>query len=292
MLNKFTHKLASPFRRFLGIEAVLQNQRQILNALSIETRSQAYFGALDLIHLLTPMDLQGATYVRLGRDHDGGYVLVSDLLEEVNIAYSFGVANDMSWEEAIAERDIDVFLFDHTIETPRISDPRLRFRRIGITGAQQIEECRTLDGLLEENGHQNRTDLVLKLDVEGCEWDALEQCTSQTLSQFSQIVIEYHGLHPWLSTRRRETLAKLNATHQCVHVHAARSVHPGTTPFVSEGVILPKQLEVTYVRRRDVEGRLVPNQRKFPTNLDMPGSPEIADVDLGFFTPCPPREEG
>jgi FkbM family methyltransferase len=289
MLKQLLLRLMRPVRQLLGIELILQNQRQIIEALSIERRSQLYFDCLDVIHLLSPMDVADARYVRLGRHHDGGYVVLEELLKAARVAYSFGVADDTSFEEALSEYDVDVVMFDHTIEKPDVSNSRLRFLGKGITGFEPARNCSTLAALLQENGHENETEMILKLDVEGCEWDVLAECSSSVLSRFSQIVVEYHSITPWIGVPWRDSLKKLNQTHQCVHVHGARSCHPGTTPLVIGDLILPRQLEATYVRRDDFCGRFLQNTRQFPTPVDMSSFSDLADIDLGFFAPCPPK---
>ena len=37
--------------------------------------------------------------------------------------------------------------------------------------------------------------MILKMDVEGAEWDFLDTVDTKTLKQFDQIVFEYHELN-------------------------------------------------------------------------------------------------
>ena len=123
-------------------------------------------------------------------------------------------------------------------------------------------------------------DFVVKVDVEGAEWDALRTLTERTALQFSQLVIELHHLTaidrkaPF--ERIVEALQRINRTHQAVHVHANNY---GMIGFYG-GVTLPETLEVTYARR---EAHLFKNcTRCFPTSLDMPNNPAAADYFLGY----------
>ena len=78
--------------------------------------SAAYKRCAELISLLMPMDVAGGSYVRVGRPFDGGYVMLDNFSGNSKAAaYSFGISNDVSWDEAIAARAIDVFLFDQSL---------------------------------------------------------------------------------------------------------------------------------------------------------------------------------
>ncbi|MBR1579098.1 MAG: hypothetical protein IJ668_01145 [Selenomonadaceae bacterium] len=68
------------------------------NHLEIEytKRIRSHFVVRDL-------DVPNPRYIRLGRAHDGGYVMLDDF-SGVKNAYSAGISNDVSW---------DVSLFNH-----------------------------------------------------------------------------------------------------------------------------------------------------------------------------------
>jgi hypothetical protein len=138
---------------------------------------------------------------------------------------------------------------------------------------------RTLEDLISQNRHQGRTDLVLKMDIEGAEWRTLEALPLSILGQFSQIVAEFHGFSDMTNiarwNRRLTVLEKLNSVHQCVHVHA-NNWH---TPAMIGGVMMPNLLELTYVRRADHEFKVC--DRVFPTEIDQPGNPYRSDIFLG-----------
>ena len=56
-----------------------------------------------------------STKIRLGRNFDGGYVLLDDFAD-VGAALSLGINDDASWDLDIAQRNIPVQQFDHTID--------------------------------------------------------------------------------------------------------------------------------------------------------------------------------
>ena len=73
-----------------------------------------YQRCAQIISLLSPMDVEGAKYSRVGKDFDGGYVMLADFeAATIDAAYSFGIADDVSWDEEIADRGIEVFMYDY-----------------------------------------------------------------------------------------------------------------------------------------------------------------------------------
>jgi len=294
--------LARRLRRIIGVdgvreaiaEAAATHTRQMLplvNGLRYAAepiaelkRRPEYERCERAITLLAPRVIADAQLVRLGGPNDGGYIMLDTLRPPaVTAAYSFGIGGNTSWDRAVADLGVDVFLYDHTIAAPANLPSRCRFKPLGVTGIQKAPQLCTLHECLAANGHASRHDLALKMDVEGAEWDVLAEGASQTLEQFHQIVIEFHDLAGVLDPSRHDAmiaaLAKLAATHQPVHVHA-NCMH---VPIWIGDLVLPPVLEVTYVRRRDVAGRIGGPAGPFPTAIDQPNMPGWPDVYLGRF---------
>jgi len=234
--------------------------------------------------LLSPMDIKDSNYRRVGKDFDGGYVMLDDFSgHNITAAYSFGINDDVSWDEEMAKSGIDVYMYDHTIDKLPKGNKHFYFFKQGVAGKPEAG-LETLSNLIARNGHQESNKLILKMDVEGYEWSVFEETPIEVIEQFSQIVIEFHGLSPKKSkeelSRLFMVLEKINKSHQSIHVHAN-----GHTPLSWLGEwALPELLEVTYVRRKDYEKRFIQNTRTFPTNIDQPTFPWLPDVPLGKFS--------
>jgi hypothetical protein len=313
MLKKLTYHI----RIFLGVEKILKQQRHLilqqqkrLTQLRRELVTQKHqtdratscleFATIDdtrmresnkfqniheIIPLLTPMDITGAKYRRVGRDYDGGYVMLDDFSSrKIDAAYSFGIGKDVSWDEEIAELGIDIYMYDHTIDKIPKYHSRFHFYKEGVTGDPEEVGLETLGNLVSRNGHETSENLLLKMDIEGYEWSVFKETPSLVIGQFVQIVIELHGLNPNKSKEEISqivsVLKKINQTHQSIHVHAN-----GVTSISWLGELtLPELLEVTYIRRAEYTDRLVRNTRTFPTEIDQPTFPWLPDVYLGTFT--------
>lgn len=234
---------------------------------------------LAILRRLHPMRAVEHAKIRIGKECDGGYVMLDDF-GGITAAYSIGICDEVSWDLSMAERGIEVFQYDHTIDALPVQHARFHWVKKGL-GASVTAELETLPRLLELNGHQGRSDLLLKCDIEGCEWEVLAALPSECLRHFRQIVLEIHFLEhltvPDFAIMVDRAVSVLTADHRVVHVHANNH-----RPYsIIGGVPLPSVLELTLVRTHDT--RLEKTDEVFPSPLDTPCYRGRADYQLGSF---------
>lgn len=171
-----------------------------------------------IYQLLKPKQVLGKNKVRIGAEGDGGYVLLNDF-ENIKFAYSFGIANEISFDKGLADKNIDVFMYDHTIENLPLFNKKFHYKKIGLIEKKgKLNNMKTLDELIKENSHENEKNMILKLDIEGSEWNILYELKNETLTMFKYIIIEFHFLFRF-KTLFIEVLKKLSRTHQIFHLH-------------------------------------------------------------------------
>ncbi|MBQ4430570.1 MAG: hypothetical protein II877_03625, partial [Synergistaceae bacterium] len=130
------------------------------------TSPQYYDELQELLHVGKAV---GFGLVRVGRDNDGGYVMLDDF--GGGIAYSFGIAGDVSWDKDMASRGYDVYMYDHTIDGLPEDNPRFHWSKLGISdGMTHDGRLKSLEELIASNGHEGKHNMILKMDVEGAEW--------------------------------------------------------------------------------------------------------------------------
>jgi len=216
-------------------------------------------------------------YIRVGEKNvDGGYAMLDNF--QNSIAYSFGICDDVSWDADMANLGLEVFMYDHTIKKLPYSHKNFHFNKIGILGdpKDSCANMKTMSELVELNGHTEKRNLILKMDVEGWEWEFLNYASETTLDQFSQMVFEFHDLtNPALAHKIIPALKKLNNSHQLVHVHA-NNLHPAH--YLGD-TMLPPVLEVTYLRKKDFD--FIESKRFFPQKIDVQNTSKWQEIILG-----------
>ena len=138
--------------------------------------------------MLCSNEVLGHKKIRLGRKADGGYILLDDF-NNIKIAYSFGINREISFDKELADRNIDVYMYDHTIKSLPFENQRFHWKKIGLSGANiNNTNLKTLPELLKENGHYKEKDMILKFDIESNEWPVFENLPINILNQFKYIV--------------------------------------------------------------------------------------------------------
>lgn len=147
---------------------------------------------LELIRLFKPVRVANIRKVRVGRSGDGGYVML-DCFDEIDAAFSFGVEQEISWDTEMAMRGCNVYMYDHSIDAPPQSNPRFHFFKKMIGPREDSSMgVESIENVLAKHGASGRRN-VLKIDIEGAEWDAFDATEASILDRFSQIVCEFHG---------------------------------------------------------------------------------------------------
>lgn len=235
--------------------------------------------AKQLLYLIRPMDVDSFQLERYGNKGDGGYVTLNAFPKD-SIVYSFGIGTDCGWDYAMAQKGMDIFMYDHTISRLPLSHKNFHFFKVGIAdkeGYDNFGKVNSFENLIRENGHKEHHNIILKIDVEGAEFDSFLATPEATLAQFSQIIFEFHWFQDNLSQKKLDVLKKLNITHQVVHLHGNNYSTAGNV----DGVFIPNVLEVTYVRKSDHNFSTC--RDFFPRKeLDFPNNKHAPDIQLGY----------
>lgn len=235
---------------------------------------------LTLLRLLRPHDAVGYEKLRVGSPHDGGYVLLDDLAG-LQAVVGCGVGHDVRFELELANRGIDVDLFDHTVAGAPQGHPRFRFHKVRVTTQVELQAPSiSLEGIARMRALSDDA-AMLKMDIEGDEWALLAETGRAAFRPYRQIVIELHWFDRLGDRSVREVVLtgvrNLTRDFAVVHVHANNHA-----PMLSFGGFLaPCVLEATLVKRSRY--RLRPSEEEFPTPLDTPNNPNKPDMWLGKF---------
>ena len=204
-----------------------------------------------IYHLISPKLVLGKDRILLGEKSDGCYVLLNDF-NNIKIAYSFGISTNIQFDKALADKGIDVYMYDHTINSLPFENPKFHWKKIGLCGKKtNITELKTLEEMINENGHNNEYNMILKMDIEHWEWESLNDLNEDILNKFKYIAIEYH-FHDESEENNQNlyynVLKKISNTHQAFYIRCngdrSKRVNFGNNRICHI-------LEVSYIIKKD-----------------------------------------
>ncbi len=229
---------------------------------------------LGLIHDLRPR-LPSCNLIRLGPQGDGGYIVPDDL-DGIEACFSPGVSSVSDFERDCAERGMNVFLADASVDGPATSHPRFTFTK-KFVGATSNSRFMTLDDWAAQSLNTRGSDLLLQMDIEGAEYETLLATDPALLARFRVVVVEFHNLHllwsePYFSLVA-STFRKVLQTHVCIHIHP-NNYFPVET---RSGIEISPIAEFTFLRKDRVgDGARPATQFPHPLDADNTPNPHVA----------------
>lgn len=217
--------------------------------------------------------------IRVGAPYDGGYVLPKQALEESDCLFSYGINDDITFDEHYIQlTNKKVYAYDHTIEEITTQYPELfTWYKKGLSGTAQEETDNFLNHY-KELGISGR--VLLKVDVEVCEYEWLEHTDIQELANITTcIILEVHWIHDE-SVREKfiSCIEALNKYFYLCHIHGNNYV----STFNYEDNDIPMVLELTFVPKSLVPEAIITTET-FPTDLDSPNNSNTPDIILNFI---------
>jgi hypothetical protein len=216
-----------------------------------------------LIQSLRPVH-GDAPLVRIGPPGDGGY-LIPDDLAGIDYAYSPGVSDESGFEADLAMRGMTVFMADYSVDGPAQANDRFAFIKKYV-GSFSNENQITMDDWKQQTIGAHSGDLLLQMDIEGGEFEALLNMSDSLIRQFRIMVIEFHYLHqlwnkPWFLLVER-VFRKLLASHSVTHIHPNNCCGS----FRSAELEIPRVAEFTFHRNDRIKHPV--SSLTFPHPLD------------------------
>jgi hypothetical protein len=149
-----------------------------------------------LLDELQTVSLKNCTLKRYGSPHDGGYLMCENLLKDVTAAYSYGIDREDNWGcDVSRELSIVVHQYDcFTNERPACGGGGFMFHDECVGPRKETLDGQPFDTLsaqIARNGDSGNPVLV-KIDVEGAEWESLLATPDAVLDTLVQIPMELH----------------------------------------------------------------------------------------------------
>jgi hypothetical protein len=169
---------------------------------------------------LQPVVLKNCKLKRFGSANDGGYLMCENLIEPLDAAYSYGVGSNDDWGCELSRRyHVPVHQYDcFDPARPTCNGGTFVFHnecvgnRSGYSGSHLFD---TLENQIRKNGDAGRR-LIIKMDVEGGEWNSLLAAPEDLLASIPQMTMEMHGFD---DPKIVEVLRKLKRNFYLVNLH-------------------------------------------------------------------------
>jgi len=246
-----------------------------------------------MINLIKPYDIKQPK-VRLGpknygaHEHgDGGYVTNENVITESVALFTYGVAGDIRYEEEYAKKyNKPAFLYDFTVDQPVNPAPGLVFKKEGLGIGK--DKCKDFLDHYKENNIKG--DVLLKIDIEGAEYDYFTSANVKALADVTTgIILEVHNLHDSNVRPQLETiLNKLKPYYFITHVHGNN--WGGTFDLIERvndskftGYTVPIVIEFAFTNKK-YANVAIPDNQKYPiAGLDMPNNADRPETNLDFL---------
>jgi hypothetical protein len=205
---------------------------------------------------------------------DGGYGLYEKFTLDCDDVYSYGVGyvpEQSYFDLQMATLGKKVFMYDGSVEGPVLNHENFIFKK------QFVDSKASINHLIE-NGHQNKTNLLAQIDIEGCEYELFLNCGEDWFSHFSQLCVEFHDLEK-LKEEHLETFKLLNKYYYIYHIHANNH-----TDICDDSGVLPTCLEISFLRKDMTQ--ITPLLDKIPrplNGIDRPCCIEKKDIFLSWW---------
>lgn len=223
---------------------------------------------------LQPVTLTNCRLERFGEDHDGGYLVCGNLLKDVKAGYSYGISGYDGWGcEVATTLGVPVHEYDCFDTRVPACGGKTVFHAECIGGAAATTEGRVFDTLERQvaangDGHSR---IVMKIDVEGAEWDVFLSSPDAVLERIDQLVVEFHG------TSEMRFISAVQRLKRVFHVanlhmnnHACEAGHAPFAAWAYEALFVNKRLDSVATPSRPTPYH----------ELDRPNTLNVADCQL------------
>jgi len=211
--------------------------------------------------------------IRLGRDYDGGYIVLDGF--EYNILISCSIFSDYSFEQDFLKKypNIKTYIYNEQKSNKLISNKNLIYKNVFFKKHVNNKLSET-----ENDLHQiikNNKNIFLKIDVKGEEFELLSNLNHDLLSNISQMIIVFY--YPF-KINRFNVFKKINQTHYLIHLHPNNNY----STIKINNITVPEVFECTYINKNLISKPEL-NNRNIPCDLDQKNCKNKEDIHLSRY---------
>ena len=255
---------------------------------------------------LKPFFLKKEELIRLGSIDDGGYVLPLNDIVSSDVLISFGISDNWDFEKDFSKiSDAKILAYDHSIDANfwklKFKKDLINFLKLKIFKPKKIykmiqyidfllffrfkkknqfflkkignnNECVNIEEIVS-NHINKKNKIFLKIDIEGSEYEILDQIVS-IKDKIQGLIIEFHNVSENLHTIEN-FLKKIKDYLNLVHIHANNYSAKEANQF-------PEALELS-ISSINLKNLDLDDFREYPIRgLDFPNSKRSLDIKFDF----------
>lgn len=211
--------------------------------------------------------------VRLGKDHDGGYLVNSRDIDKTQQLVSFGMGEDWSFEEHFCHRqNCSLSVYDGNVNPEKFRNFQA-YQSFFTANKQHLRQNIGLgknSAAIENTISEPLT--FLKCDIEGNEYDILDHLISLR-QNFSGMIIEFHMINDKKNYNKMTNfIAKISMP--LVHLHVNNYFY-----YKTNNTAVPDILELTFTSSDNIS---VDPDLTLPHKLDQENNPHHRDFAITF----------
>lgn len=211
---------------------------------------------------------------RIGSKNDGGYIVVDDFSKS-DVMISLGIGNNSDFEYALSSKIDRIVCYDHSVKSLPKTNGNIEFRKLSVKAKPTLDSV-TLSSII--NSIPVSQDLILKIDIEGWEWEVLNSITKNELLRFRQIIGEFHNFQRGANFQViNKVLTKIVSDFTLVNSHANNWGDYG----LIKQIAVPDVIELTFYRT--FAKKTTKNiTKKHKTGLNSKNNPTALDLEFNF----------
>ena len=231
----------------------------------------------NIIEFLKKINVYHTDLIRLGSDHDGGYLVPNDL-KGISGCFSPGVDNKVQFEKDLAKQNIPSYLLDYSIDCLPEENKLFTFEKkyLGVNNDNMTINFNTWINKYFKK--ESNDEFILQMDIEGSEYEVLLNLENSLLKKFRVMIIEFHSfnnlLHPAGYRQINALFDKILEYFYIVHIHP-NNIFPVINAM---GISIPTLLEFSFIRKDRLDKKT--KVTSLPNDLDQKNILNKEDIIL------------
>ena len=182
---------------------------------------------------------------RVGGKADGSYVVPIEILGKNTYLLSGGIENNNKFEIYAASRGTTGIQIDNSITNPPQNHTNLKFLNATLGDIDKSGHV-SLETLMNKVPKNKK--ILLKIDIEGGEIEALGSLSTKNLKRIDCLVMELHNLGS-ITSKNDKIFNLLNRLHKASLRSIFIQANNACLTYTLAGTLIPDNIEITYVKK-------------------------------------------